>query len=285
MELNKTTRGDILNIDPRNVVIVDGFNSRRDFDLETIKDQIKAQGGVLNPISVIPFKDNDGNEKYRLVNGERRVRAMLSLIDEGYTEIMRIPAIKVSKVKNDTELLIEQIVRNEGKRFSDYEYAIAFAKLRDVALYTVTEIAEKVFGNKTKAGYVSQCLSLLELPQDIQEKLSSGEISPNAVRDITKNIKDADEQIKTVNNTVETAKEKGKKKATSKDITNEEVKIRTDSSAICKGLGLLIAYMEKFHEQGGEVTIDLMQIYADLKDKKTIIEVFENQNKQYADAV
>lgn len=286
MEIIKTTRGDILNIDPRNVVIVEGFNSRRDFDLESLKDQIKAQGGVLNPISVIPFKDNDGNEKYRLVDGERRVRAMLELLNEGYTDVMRIPAVKVSKVKNDTELLIEQVVRNEGKRFSDYEYAIAFAKLRDVSLFTVTEIAEKIFGNKTKAGYVSQCLALLELPQDIQDKLASGEISANAVRDITKAVKNTDEQVKTVNDAVETAKEKGKKKATSKDIVSENVKVQTDSMAICKGLGLLINYAGKYNSDNNtELEIDLMDIYAQLKEKKTIVEIFENSRKQYADAM
>lgn len=285
METNKTTRGDILNIDPRNVVIVDGFNSRRDFDLESLKDQIKAQGGVLNPVSVIPFKDDNGEEKYRLVDGERRVRAMLELINEGYTDVMRIPAVKVSKVKNDTELLIEQLVRNEGKRFSDYENAIAFAKFRDVALFTLTEIAEKVYGNKNKVGYISQCLALLDLPQDIQDKLADGVISPNAVRDITKAVKDTDEQVKAVKDTVETAKEKGKKKATSKDIVSENVKVQTDSMTICKGIGLLIDYATKYKSENGDVTIDLMDIYNGLKEKKTIVEIFEAQKKEYANAM
>lgn len=285
METNKTTRGDILNIDPRNVVIVEGFNSRRDFDLESLKDQIKAQGGVLNPVSVIPFKDDNGDEKYRLVDGERRVRAMIELLNEGYTDVMRIPAVKVSKVKNDTELLIEQLVRNEGKRFSDYENAIAFAKFRDIALFTLTEIAEKVYGNKNKVGYISQCLALLELPQDIQTKLADGEISPNAVRDITKAVKDTEEQVKAVKDTVETAKEKGKKKATSKDIVSENVKVQTDSMSICKGIGLLIDYATRYKSENGDVEIDLMEIYAQLKEKKTIVEIFEIQKKTYAQAM
>lgn len=284
MEMNKTTRGDILNIDPRNVVIVDGFNSRRDFDIDVLKDQIKAQGGVLNPISVIPFKNEDGEEKYRLVDGERRVRAMLSLIEDGYTDVMRIPAIKVSKVKNDTELLIEQLVRNEGKRFSDYENAIAFAKFRDVSLFTLTEIAEKVYGNTNKVGYISQCLALLELPDDIQKKLANGEISPNAVRDITKAVKNTDEQVKTVNDAVDAAKAKGKKKATSKDIVSENVKVQTDSMAICKGLSLLFQYCDRYRtEDGGE--IDIMDIYNGLVNKKTIVEIFEEHTKQLADAM
>ena len=74
METNATKRTDIYQIDPRNVVVMQDFNVRRDFDLDELKDQIIAKG-VLNPISVIPFKDEDGVEKYKLVDGERRYRS------------------------------------------------------------------------------------------------------------------------------------------------------------------------------------------------------------------
>ena len=61
METNATKRTDIFQIDPRNIVVMDDFNARRDFDLEELKEQIKAKG-VLNPITVLPFKDEDGIE-------------------------------------------------------------------------------------------------------------------------------------------------------------------------------------------------------------------------------
>ena len=63
METNKTKNTDLFLIDPRNIVVVDGFNVRRDFDLDELKEQIKAKG-VLNPLTVIAFKDDEGNEKY-----------------------------------------------------------------------------------------------------------------------------------------------------------------------------------------------------------------------------
>ena len=72
METNKTKNTDLFLIDPRNIVVVDGFNVRRDFDLDELKEQIKAKG-VLNPLTVIAFKDDEGNEKYKLVDGERRI--------------------------------------------------------------------------------------------------------------------------------------------------------------------------------------------------------------------
>jgi ParB family chromosome partitioning protein len=111
-EINKTTKRDLYNIDPRNIVVVEGFNSRIDFDLEELKESIR-ENGVKNPISVIPFKDEDGNEKYRLVDGERRYRATMALMAEG-ADIMRIPALFLSKSLKPDELLVEQLIRNEG---------------------------------------------------------------------------------------------------------------------------------------------------------------------------
>lgn len=61
--INATKRKDIFLVDPRNIVVMDGFNVRRDFDLDELKEQIKAKG-VLNAITVIAFKDKDGLERY-----------------------------------------------------------------------------------------------------------------------------------------------------------------------------------------------------------------------------
>ena len=63
METNTTKRTDLFKVDPRNIVVMEGFNVRIDFDLDELKEQIKA-AGVLNPITVIPFRDEDDNEKY-----------------------------------------------------------------------------------------------------------------------------------------------------------------------------------------------------------------------------
>ena len=57
-EINATKRTDIYQIDPRNIVVVEGFNARKNFDLDELKEQIRKVG-VLNPITVIPFKDKE----------------------------------------------------------------------------------------------------------------------------------------------------------------------------------------------------------------------------------
>ena len=284
MEINKTTRGDIINIDPRNIVVVEGFNSRRDFDIDTLKNQIKVQG-VLNPISVVVFKDENGEEKYKLVDGERRLRATLKAIEEG-APIMRIPALKISKSKTDAELFIEQLMRNEGKRFTDYENGIAFLKLRDNFKYTIVEISEKVYGDKTHSGYISNCIALLDLPSEIQEKLANNEISSVAVREIVKTEESEQEQVEAVNEAVEPAKAKGKTKATNKDIVSTKVKVSQDSMTIYKGIDVLLEYVKKYKTENGSIAIDLMDIYNGLKNKKSIVQILEEQKARfYADAM
>lgn len=222
-ELNSTKRTDIYTIDPRNVVIVENFNVRKEFALDELKEQIKLQG-VLNPITVVPFKDEDGNEKYRLVDGERRVRATLAAIEEG-AEIARIKAIFLPRNTKEEDLLIEQMMRNEGKNFTEYEQALMFQRFRDKFGYSQSEIAAK-FGKS--ATFIGRCLSLLELAPEIQEKIENGEISTGAVRQIVgSNKEDEAAQIEAVETAIADAKSKGKSTATAKNVSGETKALRS----------------------------------------------------------
>lgn len=212
--LNATKRTDIYQIDPRNIVVVDGFNARRDFALDELIEQIRKQG-VLNPITVVPFKDEDGNEKYRLVDGERRYRAVMALLEEG-EDIRRIKAMYLPKNTKEEDMYIQQMMRNEGRNFSEYECALLFNLFKEKYGYSQTEIADK-FGKKTS--FVSRCLSLLDVAPELQEKMEKGEISTDAVRTIINNHKDDEKaQVEAVEKAVKEAKAKGKKTATAKDV-------------------------------------------------------------------
>lgn len=235
INFNATKRTDIFQIDPRNVVVVDNFNVRRDFAIDELKEQIKLQG-VLNPITVVPFKDEDGNEKYRLVDGERRLRATLAAISEG-ADIKRIKAICLPRNTKEEDLLIEQMMRNEGKNFTEYEQALMFQRFRDKFGYTQSEIAGK-FGKS--ATFIGRCLSLLDLAPEIQAKLESGEISTGAVRQIVGlNKDDETAQVEAVENAISDAKSKGKTTATGKNISGD-TKAQKDFQKILSGFKLLI---------------------------------------------
>ena len=230
-EINATKRTDIYQIDPRNIVVVEGFNARKNFDLDELKEQIR-KAGVLNPITVIPFKDKEtGAEKYRLVDGERRYRAVMALLAEG-EDIKRIKAMYLPKGTKEEDLLIQQLLKNTGKQFSEIEMAKLFNRFKEQWGYTQTEIADKFC---KKASFVSRCMALLDLPAEIIEMMERGEISADTARQIANRHKDdVDAQVEDAEKAVNTAKAKGKKTATTKDIpvnvqaANLIAKIRKD---------------------------------------------------------
>lgn len=267
METNATKRTDIFQIDPRNIVVMENFNARRDFDLEELKEQIKAKG-VLNPITVIPFKDGSGVECYKLVDGERRYRATMLAIEEG----ANIPYVKAMKLPKDTspeDLLIEQMMRNEGKRFSEYECGIMFKRFKEEFGYNQGEIAEKF---KKSPAFISKCLSLLDLPIEIQERIINKQISAKAAKDIVASYETEEEQVKATKNAVEIAEKQGKKTVTNKEI-NAVQKDAKEAKEIASSLRKIWAYMD-----GGDM-INLTEL-AKLLDKTESLRMAMKQYKK-----
>ena len=279
METNKTTKTDIYKIDPRNIVVKDGFNSREDFgDIDTLAKQIE-ENGVLNPISVVPFKDEDGNEKYRLIDGERRYRAVMSLLDRGVT-IDRIPALFQPKSADQKALLVQQIIRNEGKGFNEMELAIAYKRLLDGGM-TKEEIAEKIAGGKHSK--VNYCLGHLNRDERIQKLIADGKVSGVLVRQIYSAhgkddkdgaVKELLELAERVEGKIETDGNSKKARATKKDLLSNDVQLRQDSTAIRKGITLLLMYNE--HYNPDKFPIGSMKTLCDRLRKETIDEIIKS---------
>ena len=111
---------------------------------------------------------------------------------------------------------MQQMMRNEGKNFTEYESAIMFLRFKEVFGYSQTEIAAK-FGKSPT--FVSRCLSLMELAPEIQLRLESGEISTTAVREIVGQNKESEAaQVEAVNAAVSQAKASGKRTADNNDV-------------------------------------------------------------------
>ena len=257
-ELNATKRTDIYQIDPRNIVVVGGFNARKNFDLDELKEQIRKVG-VLNPITVIPFKDKEtGTEKYRLVDGERRYRAVMALLAEG-EDIKRIKAMYLPKGTKEEDLLIQQLLKNTGKQFSEIEMAKLFNRFKEQWGYTQTEIADKFC---KKASFVSRCMALLDLPAEIIEMMERGEISADTARQIANRHKDdVDAQVEDAEKAVNTAKAKGKKTATTKDIP-VNVQAANLIAKIRKDLKKYASLMDSLDGENAEVMMtNTIQVY------------------------
>lgn len=276
--MNKTTKTDIYKIDPRSIVVVDGFNSRIDFgDIDELAEQIKAQG-VLNPITVIPFKDEDGTEKYRLVDGERRFRAVSKLLADG-VDIPRVPALFASKSSDEVNMLMQQIMRNQGKPFNEYEYGVAFKKFADMGMSN-SEIAKNLGLAKWK---VDCFLAHLRRDERVQKLMREDKITGVDVRHIYQAAKDEDAAVKQILKLVEKAEKKGEKKVSLKDLDfDASYNVVKDTAAVKKGLETLFNYIDVYSRGAKtELELDIYDIYDSIaKDKKTIKEVFDAAKKR-----
>lgn len=265
-------------IDPRLIVVQDNFNARCDFgDIAELAESIKANG-VLNPITVIPFIDEETEgQRYRLIDGERRYRASMKVLEDG-GELRRIPAIFASKSLTKQDMLIQQLVRNEGKPYSEYEYGIAYRKLVDLG-YRPQDIAEKTGKPRWQ---VDICLAHTNRDPKIQEFLRSGEIDGTMVRKIDQAYKDDPKREQKVKKEVVKAVEKHRKEleegtTTKKRVTSDDLEkfesrtlLVRDTANIRKGLEKLIEYTSHFMTQGNVVYLDINFIIDVLSKDKTL---------------
>ena len=142
---------------------------RHFFDEEALKelsDSIRNHG-VISPITL--RKNDDGT--YMIIAGERRYRATMLLIEQGYT-IERVPALFSSKTLTEENALIQQLLRNEGKPFSEYELGVAYKKFVDMGL-SHKEIAEKLGIPRWK---VDCFLAHLNRDERVQQLMKDGKI-------------------------------------------------------------------------------------------------------------
>lgn len=280
--INKTMRSDIYKIDPHAIVVKQNFNSRVDFgDINELAEQIKAQG-ILNPITVTPFKDENNTEKYYLVDGERRYRAVLSLLEQGY-DIPRVPALFASKSISDKDALVQQLLRNEGKPFSEYELGVVYKKFEDMGL-SHKEIAETLGIPRWK---VDCFLAHLNRDERVQDLMKQGKITGVDVRRIYQTAKNKESAVNEILSLAKKAESNPNKKITLKDLDfDSNYNIAKDTATIKKGIGLLIDYMNLYSNNGNiDLEFDLYDLFDKLsKDKMNIKDVFTDALKKYNQA-
>lgn len=277
METNKTKQNkEIFSIDPRNIVVPDGFNSRVNFgDINELAEQIR-QCGMLNPITVQATQTEDG-EKYILIDGERRYRAIMQLIEEG-ENINYIKAIIIPSNLTKKELYQQQAMRNEGKNFNEYEWAILTRKIQnDCGIDNVSEIAKMLGKNP---GVVLYWLQILDMPEDFQELVRTNQLGGSDLRRILQaNGRNFEKARKDIELLKEKAEETGEKKLSLKSLDfNSQTKVFKDSKALLKGLNVLIDYAQHFQKEHPDVDMDvnLMDLHEHLKKGGLLNSFFED---------
>ena len=161
---NSTTKVKLLDIEPNRE------QPRKQFDEEALaelSDSI-AQHGVLQPLLVRPMPDGG----YQLVAGERRWRASRMA---GLTEV---PV--VIRDLTDAQVAELALVENlQRENLNPLEEANGYKELSDKFGYTQEKISE-IVGKSRSA--VANALRLLNLPDEVLDVLSHGDISSGHAR-------------------------------------------------------------------------------------------------------
>jgi len=146
------------------------FQPRKEFDEEALEELRNSiiENGVIQPVTVC--RDGDG---YQLISGERRLRAVTS------AGFKFIPAYVVEAHEDASKLELALIENIQREDLNAIEVALALRSLVTKCDLTQDEVAQKVGKNRST---VSNFLRLLKLPRQIQESISSHEISSGHAR-------------------------------------------------------------------------------------------------------
>jgi ParB family transcriptional regulator, chromosome partitioning protein len=153
-----------------NTIRPNPYQPRTEFDpkeIETLADSLKKDG-LLQPVVVRPA----GAGFYQLVAGERRWRAAK------LAGLVRVPVI-VREVE-DKKMLELALVENIQRRdLNPMEKARAFRQLMTLNNWTQEQLADSLgMGRPTVANF----LRLLDLPVEVQDAVSRGQISMGHAR-------------------------------------------------------------------------------------------------------
>jgi ParB family chromosome partitioning protein len=167
---------------PVNDVEANPKQPRKDFDEQSLKElseSIKLHD-IIQPITVSKLP----NGKYRLVTGERRLRAAKMA---GITDI---PAYV--RQTNDSQLLELALLENlQREDLNAMEVALSYKRMMEELDHTQEQVAERMGKDRST---VANFIRLLKLPPDIQLAVRSGELSMGHARALI-NVDTIDKQL------------------------------------------------------------------------------------------
>jgi len=155
---------------------------RRDFDEQTLHElaaSIKLHD-IIQPITVTKLASG----KYRLISGERRLRA------SKIAGLKDIPAYL--RHANDSELLELALLENlQREDLNAMEVALSYKRMMEELDYTQEQVAERMGKDRST---VANFIRLLKLPPDIQLAVRNGLLSMGHARALI-NVDTVDKQL------------------------------------------------------------------------------------------
>jgi ParB family transcriptional regulator, chromosome partitioning protein len=167
---------------PIDEIEVNPKQPRRDFDeqaLQELASSIKLHD-IIQPVTVSKLPSG----KYRLISGERRLRASRIA---GLTDI---PAY--IRQANDAQLLELALLENlQREDLNAMEVALSYKRMMEELDYTQEQVGERMSIDRST---VANFIRLLKLPPDIQLAVRNGELSMGHARALI-NVDSIDKQL------------------------------------------------------------------------------------------
>ncbi|MEN6520305.1 MAG: ParB/RepB/Spo0J family partition protein [Armatimonadota bacterium] len=162
-------------------IVFNPYQPRKSIDDEKFQDLVRSVRlhGILQPIVV--RKNGDGT--YELVAGERRLRAATA------AGLSRIPAT-IKEYTNEQSLVVALIENLQREDIGPLEAALAYKRLIDEFSLNQDDVAFRIGKSRPS---VTNTLRLLNLSEEIQKSLGSGQISEGHARSLL-SVNDADRQ-------------------------------------------------------------------------------------------
>jgi ParB family chromosome partitioning protein len=252
------------------------FQTRTRFDEAQLAElsQSIAASGVVQPIVVRPLSQKNGEAKYQLITGERR---WLASRKAGKATI---PAIV--RQASDEQTLEMTIVENlQRADLNPMEQARAYQRLSHDFKLTQEQMAART--GKERAS-VANFLRLLRLPEPVQHKVESGDLSFGHARtllalDSAESITSAAQKVMALNLSVRQTESyvqglinpEAKQKKEVKPIQAEDPNVREAQVRLQRTLGLKVHIEDKNGK--GRVIIE----YSGLEDFDSILTALGGQ--------
>ena len=208
-------RSDLYRIDPRTLVVKEGWNCRDvDFDPTNADDLALAlsiaANGVKEPLTVT-WQEGQAF----VTNGHRRRAAAIYAIEELGAVIPVVPVRTEDRHTNEADHVFSMIVRNSGKPLSPIEQGRVFKRLVELG-WSESDIAAK---SGMSAVWVRQLLDLQAAPAAVTDLVKDGRVSATLAAERLKKSKgDGEAVAKELTEAVEKAKSEGKERATAKHL-------------------------------------------------------------------
>lgn len=157
-------------------IIPNPWQPRSVFEPEAFAELVHSirELGVLQPIVVRPLPDENGERRYELIMGERRLRASKEV------GLEKIPA--VIRETADENMLRDALLENLHRSdLNPLEEASAYQQLLEDFGITQEELAKRIGRSRPR---ITNTIRLLNLPAEVQRKVAAGVLSAGHARAI-----------------------------------------------------------------------------------------------------